>query len=522
MGRSVSAASLAPGFRFHPTDEELVSYYLKRKVCGKPFRFQAISEIDIYKFEPWDLPGRSLLKSRDLEWAVHHKCQLVGMKKTLVYHCGRAPRGKRTNWVMHEYRLVDDQLERAEIPQDAFVLCRIFQKSGAGPKNGEQYGAPFVEEEWEDDDVMAVVPGGLAADEVYVGGDAFVECDYLDQNNAEFPSEVAPPLLNFYHEDCSNHVEDSRELTGNEQTQLIGGIENQHGEDVTDGQKFFDLHVESDINTNSVNNEYVSANYIPAMQSTDSVTDAPFYAVQPCLDGVDVPFDDGLFLEANDLLEPIGVNPSEFDMLQQCLTFFDAEDDIEQYLAFDPSELMGTDAPLSNDAYLNKENLDGTEQVPSASQKLQEADGSLKIDGASSSEQAIEVSKSKPDMQCLFSKQASRMIGDIPAPPAFASEFPTKDLVARLNAAAQSSTSVHLTTQMIRMRNTAPSGNAMQWSLDKHGNVNVVVSFDLPEGVAGRAGKMASAVSGARFCFFNVLGFVFAVSVKIGICIWAK
>lgn len=49
--------SLAPGFRFHPTDEELVIYYLKRKVCGKNFRFDAISEVDIYKSEPWDLAG---------------------------------------------------------------------------------------------------------------------------------------------------------------------------------------------------------------------------------------------------------------------------------------------------------------------------------------------------------------------------------------------------------------------------------------------------------------------------------
>ncbi|GAU25811.1 hypothetical protein TSUD_30760 [Trifolium subterraneum] len=66
----------------------------------------------------------------------------VGMKKTLVYHLGRAPHGDRSNWVMHEYRMIDPK-------DDAYVLCRVFEKSGSGPKNGEKYGAPFVEAEWE-------------------------------------------------------------------------------------------------------------------------------------------------------------------------------------------------------------------------------------------------------------------------------------------------------------------------------------------------------------------------------------
>ena len=48
---------LPPGFRFHPTDEELISYYLKRKICGKRIEFDAIGEIDLYKYDPWDLPG---------------------------------------------------------------------------------------------------------------------------------------------------------------------------------------------------------------------------------------------------------------------------------------------------------------------------------------------------------------------------------------------------------------------------------------------------------------------------------
>ncbi|CAH1432871.1 unnamed protein product [Lactuca virosa] len=48
---------VAPGFRFHPTDEELVRCYLRRKVCGKPFQSQMVPEVDIYKSEPWELAG---------------------------------------------------------------------------------------------------------------------------------------------------------------------------------------------------------------------------------------------------------------------------------------------------------------------------------------------------------------------------------------------------------------------------------------------------------------------------------
>ncbi|XP_068652496.1 NAC domain-containing protein 53-like [Aristolochia californica] len=176
--------TLPPGFRFHPTDVELVRYYLRRKVMGKRLPVKAIAVVDIYKFSPWDLPEKSCLRSKDLQWyffcprdrkyaigsrtnratetgywkttgkdrSIPYNSRSVGMKKTLVFHEGRAPKGARTDWVMHEYRLEDQELVDAGYLQDAYVLCRIFKKSGPGPKSGEQYGAPFKEEEWDEDD----------------------------------------------------------------------------------------------------------------------------------------------------------------------------------------------------------------------------------------------------------------------------------------------------------------------------------------------------------------------------------
>lgn len=49
--------SLPPGFRFHPSDEELITFYLVNKISDATFSCRAVADVDLNKCEPWDLPG---------------------------------------------------------------------------------------------------------------------------------------------------------------------------------------------------------------------------------------------------------------------------------------------------------------------------------------------------------------------------------------------------------------------------------------------------------------------------------
>ncbi|GLU14086.1 hypothetical protein SLE2022_306760 [Rubroshorea leprosula] len=155
---------LLPGFRFHPTDEELLGFYLKRKVEKKPLSIDIIKHVDIYKYDPWDLPKVSKLTTiSEKEWYFFcrrgrkyknsirpnrvtvsgfwkatgidkpiysvggtHDC--IGLKKTLVYYRGSAGKGTKTDWMMHEFRLPTnikkDNFQEAEV----WTLCRIFKR----------------------------------------------------------------------------------------------------------------------------------------------------------------------------------------------------------------------------------------------------------------------------------------------------------------------------------------------------------------------------------------------------------
>ncbi|GFZ12768.1 NAC (No Apical Meristem) domain transcriptional regulator superfamily protein [Actinidia rufa] len=58
-----------PGFRFHPTDEELLYYYLRKKVSYEAIDLDVIREVDLNKLEPWDLKDKCRIGSGpENEW----------------------------------------------------------------------------------------------------------------------------------------------------------------------------------------------------------------------------------------------------------------------------------------------------------------------------------------------------------------------------------------------------------------------------------------------------------------------
>ncbi|MBA0759464.1 hypothetical protein Gotri_022350 [Gossypium trilobum] len=131
--------SVPPGFRFHPTEEELLYYYLRKKVSFEAIDLDVIREVDLNKLVPWDLKGHNsyiTLRYAGRDRAVHlSNSKRVGMRKTLVFYTGRALHVQKTDWIMHEYRLDDDDSD--QVQEDGWVVCRVFKKKNHNRGNFE-------------------------------------------------------------------------------------------------------------------------------------------------------------------------------------------------------------------------------------------------------------------------------------------------------------------------------------------------------------------------------------------------
>lgn len=176
MGRRRDAEAelnLPPGFRFHPTDEELVVHYLCKKATYQRLPVPIIAEVDLYKHDPWELPDKALFGQR--EWyfftprdrkypngsrpnraagkgywkatgadkpvVPKGSTRALGIKKALVFYSGKAPRGTKTDWIMHEYRLADTNRgpnKKGSLRLDDWVLCRLYNKKNSWEKTQQQ------------------------------------------------------------------------------------------------------------------------------------------------------------------------------------------------------------------------------------------------------------------------------------------------------------------------------------------------------------------------------------------------
>ncbi|KAG8050607.1 hypothetical protein GUJ93_ZPchr0009g306 [Zizania palustris] len=139
---SASDRFATPGFRFYPTEEELLGFYLRHRLAGtRPDVDRVIPVVDVYSYHPSQL--RSMageVSARDTEqwfffcpraerelhggrparttpsgyWKAtgSPSCvvsaaanRVIGIKRTMH---GRAPTGTKTRWKMKEYKVVVD------------------------------------------------------------------------------------------------------------------------------------------------------------------------------------------------------------------------------------------------------------------------------------------------------------------------------------------------------------------------------------------------------------------------------
>lgn len=77
---------LPPGFRFHPTDEELITHYLSKKVVDCNFSARAIGQVNLNNSEPWELPGMSSSKT-DFPFLFFFSLFMFVHESDFVYVC---------------------------------------------------------------------------------------------------------------------------------------------------------------------------------------------------------------------------------------------------------------------------------------------------------------------------------------------------------------------------------------------------------------------------------------------------
>ncbi|KAL8482902.1 hypothetical protein ACS0TY_025806 [Phlomoides rotata] len=378
---------------------------------------------------------------------------------------------------MHEYRRAGLEMEIAGITQVGCIGCVIISRV---------FFTPLVEEEWDSDELELVQSDGTK--EVSFGDDTCLNSSDVQQVlllPILFWFHPLPSELTFQYADASHIEETTTSFSGPEKPLVSAGV--QHYEtNMCDDKNIYNMTAAS---------YDIDADAVPVMLENTG--------------------------ESNDLSTP-SENTASFDMLDEYLMYFDANANSSLYFASDPAMMFGNENVFSGQTLLpQKEMGEASEQAIWPSGQLID---NIINDDVSYSDKP-ELAKYQSDRQYLFIKRASQMLGSIPAPPAFAEEFPSKEAVLRLNSILQSASLLHVSASTVHVR------SGTNWSFGKHENFNVVLSFGISRGDDGSSslessvsivpGKTVSSMSGwLYFIFFWVL--ILPVGFRFGTYICAN
>ncbi|KAL5723205.1 hypothetical protein ACHQM5_006628 [Ranunculus cassubicifolius] len=184
--------SFPPGYRFAPRDDELIEHYLMKKIANKKLPINKIRDVNIYKYNPRELAamyksygerenewyfftsrdrkypngtrpnraaGNGYWKATGADKEIFSKTSALklGCRKALVFYEGKPPKGIKSKWIMHEYRIDESPRARIGISDmrlDDWVLCRIKEKiDGANVKTPrkKKNGDELLGSSFEDD-----------------------------------------------------------------------------------------------------------------------------------------------------------------------------------------------------------------------------------------------------------------------------------------------------------------------------------------------------------------------------------
>ncbi|XP_002516299.2 NAC domain-containing protein 104 [Ricinus communis] len=159
-----SRLNLPPGFRFCPTDEELVSHFLYPKASLSSSCSNLIPELFLPP-DPWKLHGKALSSGNQWYFFTQKKIMQghqetengfwkhldieepilsdagtkIGLKKLVMYYIGQHPTAIETSWMMQEYHLsksstsalfadISYKRNRNSLDCHERVLCRVYQR----------------------------------------------------------------------------------------------------------------------------------------------------------------------------------------------------------------------------------------------------------------------------------------------------------------------------------------------------------------------------------------------------------